>query len=423
MTIEPQYVGRMRLAVISYHSSPLHEPGAGDAGGMTVYVRELAHALAELGVATDIFTRASGDEDRATRLGDGVRVVPVEAGPREMLAKEELGDHLGDFVAGVRGYATAQRVRYDLVHSHYWQSGLAATALAAAWATPLVHSNHTLAMVKNSFLPPGDPPEPLARIAGERRVIAASDVLIASADEEWEHLSCLYGTPHDRLKVLHPGVDHSRFSPGDRDAARAALGLGVDEEVLLYVGRIQPLKGLDLAVRALAVARDDGARVPRLIAVGGESGRNGEGEIARLRALARDLGVGDRVAFVGPKPHGELPELYRAADVVVVCSHTESFGFAALEAHACGVPVVGTAVGGLSHIVKNGESGFLLRSRDPRALITKVRALLDDRARRAEFARAAESRAALFSWDASAAGFLELYECLMRETSPEVCTC
>jgi D-inositol-3-phosphate glycosyltransferase len=411
-----------RLAVVAYHSSPLGPPGEGDSGGMTVYVRALADALARLGVSTDVFTRAAAPGRSVTHVAPGVRVVSIAAGPRKHLPKDELTAHLGEFTAGVRAFALAQRVRYDVVHSHYWQSGLAAIPLARVWGAPLVHSHHTLGRVKNRYLAPGDRAEPQARLEGEARVIEAADVLVASTDEEWRQLACLYGASHDRLKTLHPGVDHDSFRPGAQPAARAELGLG-DEAVMLYVGRIQRLKGIELAIRAAEQLRPALDRPLRFLVAGGASGPDGDVEVARLRALAAELALDDVVTFAGPVPHERLPVYYQAADVLVVCSHSESFGLAALEAHSCGTPVVGTPVGGLAHIVADERSGFLVDTRDPAVFAARLKTLLSDAALRAQFSATALHAASSFSWDRTAASLQELYECLMREQSPEACTC
>ena len=411
-----------RVAVLAYHSSPLGPPGEGDSGGMTVYVRDLAAAFARRGIQTDVYTRADGSGSPVTSLGAGVRVVAVEAGPRERLPKERLTAHVGEFAAGVRAFALAQRVRYDVVHSHYWQSGLAAIPLAGAWGVPLVHSHHTLGKVKNRYPAPGDGPEPEARLQGEARVVEAADVHVASTDDEWAQLACLYGADHDKLKTLHPGVDHSLFSPGDKASARAELGL-TDEAVMLYVGRIQRLKGVELAIRAaeqLVPALDQPLR---FIVAGGASGAAGDTEVARLRALVDELDLREVVEFVGAVPHVELPVYYRAADALVVCSHSESFGLTALEAHSCGTPVVGTPVGGLSHVVQNERSGFLVDTRDPAVFAARLKTLLADPTLCARFGVAAVASASAFSWDRTAASLHELYECLVREQSPEACTC
>lgn len=413
--------GVRRVAVLSYHSSPLIEPGAGDAGGMTVYVRELASALAEQGVDTDIFTRATSDLPRVATLAEGIRCVSIDAGPHEELPKVELEAFTDQFANGIRNFAISQRLRYDVVHSHYWQSGLAGVQLSDWWRVPLVHSHHTLGHVKNRWLAPGDDPEPEERLRGEADVIEAAQVLIASTQEESDQLTSLYGASTERSKVLPPGVDHQVFEPGDRSAARAELRLG-DGLLLLCVGRIQPLKGMDLAIRALG-ALDGASGAARLVIVGGASGPRGRAEADRLRAIAAESGLATRVDFVGQQPHTRLPLYYQAADCLIVSSHSESFGLAALEAQACGLPVVGARVGGLPHFVADGRTGFLLDDREPGSLATKLHTLLSDPDMRAEFGRAARAGSEAYSWKKTAEAFLELYECLVRERFPEACTC
>jgi D-inositol-3-phosphate glycosyltransferase len=410
-----------RIALISYHSSPLAEPGAGDAGGMSVYVRQTAEALARRGVRADVYTRRTVDLPRVVELFPGVRVVCIEAGPFEA-GKEDLIGYLSEFTAGVSAFAAAQHLSYDAVHSHYWQSGLAGKELAQRWRAPFVHSNHTLGLVKNQSLPEGDVPEPEMRIRGEAEVVAAADVLITSTDEEFENLACLYGAAHDRLKTIFPGVDHEMFFPGDKDASRRELGLG-NEALLLYVGRVQPLKGIELALRGLAELAPKLDRDVRLLIVGGPSGPSGEEEMDRLYLLTAELGITENVIFTGPQPHQRLPVFYRAADAAVVVSHSESFGLVALEAAACGTPVVGTSVGGLSHIVSDGVSGYLLDRRDPKLLAQRLNPLLEDASLRRKFSAQAEQAAARFSWVGATDSLLELYACLMNESSAELCTC
>jgi D-inositol-3-phosphate glycosyltransferase len=412
----------MRAAVISYHSSPLDEPGSGDAGGMTVYVRDLAIALAARGVATDVFTRATDGVRPVVEIHPGVRVISISAGPNGRIAKEELPDHIAAFAEGVQRHAMEHGSRYDIIHSHYWQSGLAGVALRDAWGVPLVHSHHTLGKVKNRFLAPGDSPEPEVRLIGEAAVIRAADALIASTDDEQEQLASLYGAHHEKSKTLHPGVDHSLFSPGSRWEAKLALGLE-DHAVVLFVGRIQRLKGVELALRAIEQVRHGLDRPLTFLIVGGASGRDGAEEVERLGAIAEELGITELVRFEGPRPHVELPAYYRAADVVTVCSHSESFGFAALEAHASGTPVIGTPVGGLSHVVADGASGFLLDSRDPSVFAARLKTVLADPQLRDQFGERAVINASGFTWERTADEFLELYECLVREDDPEICTC
>jgi D-inositol-3-phosphate glycosyltransferase len=277
-------------------------------------------------------------------------------------------------------------------------------------------------LVKNQSLPEGDVPEPEMRIRGEAEVVAAADVLITSTDEEFENLACLYGAAHDRLKTIFPGVDHEMFFPGDKDASRRELGLG-NEALLLYVGRVQPLKGIELALRGLAELAPKLDRDVRLLIVGGPSGPSGEEEMDRLYLLTAELGITENVIFTGPQPHQRLPVFYRAADAAVVVSHSESFGLVALEAAACGTPVVGTSVGGLSHIVSDGVSGYLLDRRDPKLLAQRLNPLLEDASLRRKFSAQAEQAAARFSWVGATDSLLELYACLMNESSAELCTC
>ena len=411
-----------RAAVVSYHSSPLVEPGRGDSGGMTIYVRELTAALARRGLQTDVFTRATDVGDRVTELFEGVRVVPVDAGPVAPLPKEQLPVYLGEFVEGIEWFEASEGMSYDVLHSHYWHSGLAGDRLARSWSVPLVHSHHTLGLVKNRNLAPGDSPEPESRLLGERRVIGRADVLVASTSEEAEQLSCLYGADHDRLKVVHPGVDHDMFSPGDRGEARRALGLS-EGPIVLYVGRIQKLKGLELAIRSIEQVVPALEAPVQLLVVGGPSGNDGDAELARLHALVAELQLEDVVRFLGPQPHERLVDFYRAADCLVVCSHSESFGLAALEAQACGTPVVATSVGGLSHVVADGESGFLVGTRDASVFAGRLKTLLADSHLRNSFSRSAVRAATRFSWENTADTLHTLYDCLIREKRPEFCTC
>jgi D-inositol-3-phosphate glycosyltransferase len=251
-------------------------------------------------------------------------------------------------------------------------------------------------------------------------VIRNADVLIASTDDEWRQLACMYRADHDKLKTIHPGVDRELFSPGDRAVSRTTLGWG-DEAVLLYVGRIQRLKGIDLAIEALAQLVPALDRDVRLVVVGGASGEAGDLELDRLRSLAADVGIYSNIQFVGPQPHEVLPTYYRAADAVLVCSHSESFGLAALEAHACGTPVVGTPVGGLSFIVADGRSGWLSESRDPSEFAGRLKTLLSDNDLRESFAQCAAERSEEFSWDRTAEQFLQLYEYLMDDDLASIC--
>lgn len=358
---------------------------------MTVYLRGVTRALAERGVQTDVFTRG---RPRVGEPWPGVRVIQVGKRPG-----------LPEFTAAITGFAARNASRYDLVHSHYWQSGLCAKTLAEQWQVPLVHTYHTLGVVKNRFLAPGDLPEPDSRLYGEAEVLAAADLVVVSTEGERRQLGVA------TARRVYPGVDHVLFRPGDRVAARKQLGLsGV--EVLIYTGRIQPLKGLELALRALAQLDRDAD----LYVIGGPSGRRGNAELECLRELRSALGLSGRVHFVGTRQHEALPLFYRAADAAVVCSHSESFGLASLEAQSCGTPVVGTAVGGLPAYV-GAESGALVEERDPAVFAAALEEVLE---RGPSLREAASRSAARFSWTRTAASLAGLYEGLVGPSCPRV---
>ena len=387
-----------RLAVLSMHTSPLAQPGAGDSGGMNVYVRELVSALAQAGVDCTVFTR-TWREGLASEVAvePGFRVVHIDSGPFN-LAKEALPDVVDLFADGVA--ARLDKEPADLIHANYWLSGIAGHRLKHELDIPLVSTFHTLARVKAIS---GDP-EPERRERAEAEVIGCSDAICVSGTEEESQVRRLYGDPPGRLEIVAPGVEHAFFSPGDRKGARRALGLDPHRRVLLFVGRIQPLKGLDVAVRALA--HIDKAM---LLVVGGASGVEGDGEVSRIRALIQELGVGDRVRFVAPQPHHLLSSYYRAADVCLVPSRSESFGLVALEAAACGTPVVAAAVGGLRTIVDHGCTGFLVEGRDPAVFAAYVRELLANDALAWEMGVNASERARGYTWSLAAARLRRLY--------------
>ena len=386
------------------HTSPLAQPGVGDSGGMNVYVRELAGSLARAGVTTTVFTRRwRRGLDEVSEPEPGFRVVHIDAGDPE-LAKEDLPDVVDRFAEGVAGHLSGGPLPAAL-HANYWLSGLAGHRLKHELGLPLVCTFHTLARVKATA---GDD-EPRRRDLAESEVIGCADRLLASCTAEADQLVELYGAERARIEIVPPGVDHAFFSPGfavgDRAGARAAIGLG-DGPTLLFVGRIQPLKRVDLAVEALArLARTDA----QLVVVGGPSGPGGEAELRRVRALADRLGVAERVRFVPPQPHHLLSSWYRAADVVVVPSRSESFGLVALEAAACGTPVVAAAVGGLTSIVDDGRTGILVEGADPAIWAGHLDHLLDHPATATAMATAASRRARHYSWPAAAARLRRLY--------------
>lgn len=387
------------LAVLSLHSSPLAQPGTGDSGGMNVYVRELAAALAQSGVETTVYVRrAAADVAREVAVEPGFRVVHVDAGP-PTLAKEQLPEVLDAFTAGVA--AELARRPADVLHANYWLSGVAGHRLKHQLDLPLVSTFHTLARVKAET---GDE-EPQRRIDAEAEVIGCSDVILANSPEEVAQLTSLYGARPERVEIVPPGVEHAFFSPGDQLGARRALGIG-DHPVLLFVGRIQPLKGLQVAVGALAaLGRPDA----ELVVVGGPSGAEGDAELAAAHLLADRLGVAHQVRYVPPQPHHLLSTFYRAADVVLVPSRSESFGLVALEAAACGTPVVAAAVGGLRTLVEHGRTGWLVEGRDPEAFGAAARAIVADPAYAARLGAAAAASARRYTWSMAAARLRRIY--------------
>jgi D-inositol-3-phosphate glycosyltransferase len=422
--------------MLSVHTSPLDQPGTGDAGGMNVYVTDLAHALARRGAQVEIFTRATSPrQPEAVRMADGVTVRHVPAGPCEGLDKNDLPGQLCAFAAGVLRVEAARRPGwYDVVHSHYWLSGQVGWLAAERWEVPLVHTMHTLAKVKNAALAPGDGPEPPGRVIGEEQVVAAADGLVASTAEEAADLVRLYDADPDRVHVVAPGVDLELFHPdlgepdplapsrlltarelaAGRSRARAALGLPADDDVVLFAGRLQPLKAPDVLVRALGELRRRGSRVPRLVVLGGPSGN--PTALQDLRALARDLGVTDRVELRPPVARSQLGRWYRAADVVAVPSRSESFGLVAAEAQACGTPVVAAAVGGLRTVVRDGQTGRLVPGHDPRHWAAALADLLGDPVQRAALGLGAAHHARRLGWESAAEAVVDVYDSCRRRT-------
>ena len=400
-----------RVAMLSVHTSPLDQPGTGDAGGMNVYVVELSKRLAAAGVDVEIFTRATAsDLDPTYRLADGVTVRHVAAGPLEGLTKEELPGQLCAFTHGVlRTEARNDPGWYDLVHSHYWLSGQVGWLAAERWNVPLVHSMHTMAKVKNLTLAEGDDPEPRAREIGEEQVVAAADRLVASTDEEADQLVDLYGADPSRVVTVSPGVNLDMFTPGNRAAARARLALPADAHVLLFVGRVQPLKAPDVLLRATAalLAKDPSRRIV-VAAVGGPSG-SGMAHPRHLERLAGSLGITDSVRLVPPVDQRDLADWYRAADLTVVPSYSESFGLVAVESQACGTPVLAASVGGLRTAVDDGESGVLVEGHDPLVWAREIGVLLDDESYRQRLGKGGLVHSAAFSWDRTAAEMLDVY--------------
>ena len=417
-----------RIATISLHTSPLDQPGTGDAGGLNVYVVEVSKRLAERGIEVEIFTRAvCRDTPPTVELAPGVLVRNVVAGPFEELDKNALPGQICPFTFGVlRTEAAYAPGRYDLLHAHYWLSGQVAAVAAERWGVPLVQSMHTLGKVKNLALASGDCAEPAARIRGEGEVVAAADRLVANTAEEARQLIDLYAADPWRVETVNPGVDLSVFRPASGLASglalRRRLGLASDAVVLAFAGRIQPLKGPDVVLRAAAsLLRLCPWLVDRLVVVivGGPSGSE-VGAPGRLEALASSLGISSFVRMEAPCPQPELADWYRTADVVLVPSHSESFGLVALEAQACGTPVVAAAVGGLRTAVRDGYSGVLVDGHDPEVWARVLSDLLVSPARLAALSRGAREHAAAFNWPATAERLVGVYTGAMNEAAETV---
>jgi D-inositol-3-phosphate glycosyltransferase len=390
--------------MLSIHTSPLAQPGAGDGGGMNVYVRSLGEALARAGVGCDVLTRAERRDQRGiVELEPGLRVVHLDAGPRRPVPKHDLVGLLDELVGAARAHLECGRACYEALHANYWISGAVGHRLKHELDLPLAATFHTWARAKTAA---GVTDDPTHRQVIEAEVLRCADVVIASTPDEAAALGAEPDADADRVEIIPPGVDHTRFSPSGPRVARRRLGLPTDRPLLLFVGRIQPLKGVDIAVRALAALR---ARDPELVVVGGPSGADGPAEIARLHALAEELHVADRVRWVRPVPHDRLADWYRAADVCLVPSRSESFGLVALEAAACGTPVVAADVGGLRTLVDHEESGFLIDGRDPEDYAVPIQALLDAPGRAAAMGSRAAARAGRYTWSIAAARLRRLY--------------
>lgn len=408
-----RFSGPQRVAVLSLHTSPLEQPGTGDAGGMNVYIEQTAVRMAARGLAVEVFTRAtSSDLPPVAELAPGVTVRHIPAGPFEGLAKSDLPGQLCAFAAGVlRAEARHEPGHYHMVHSHYWLSGQVGWLVRDRWGVPLVHTAHTLARVKNAALADGDQPEPPARVIGEQQVVAEADRLVANTAVEADELIRFYDADPGKIVTVPPGVDLATFAPADRTGARRRLGLRPRDVVLAFAGRIQPLKAPDVLLRAATelLARHPALR-SRLVVlvVGGPSGTGLEHPTG-LAELAAGLGVADVVRFLAPQPRDGLADVYRAADLVAVPSHNESFGLVALEAQACGTPVVAAAVGGLPVAVADGVSGVLVGSHRTIDWADAIASVALRPAYREQLAAGAVGHARRFSWDRTTDALLVTY--------------
>jgi D-inositol-3-phosphate glycosyltransferase len=407
----------LRVAVLTLHTSPEDQSGVGDSGGLNVFVRSLWKRLGNQGFEADIFTRWRGERSLVHELSREVRLLRLPVGPPRPIPKEELVGLLPELLlalmqAGREVVSSAPP--YDLLHSHYWLSGWVGMRAAAHWRVPLVASFHTLGYVKNMVLPLGDRLEPEERTRVETEVMRVADGILAPTPSEARHMMDLYGANPDRIHIVPAGVDLKLFVPVPKERAKRALGVA-GRRLLLFVGRLQPFKGPDLAIRTLAAALSaapDVVQQTRLAVIGGTSGSSeaygGDGP-GFLRGLARRLGVVDRVDFVPAQPQARLAGFYAAADALLMPSRSEAFGLAALEAQACGTPVIASAQGGLRDVLVHGKTGFLVADQDAGAWADRVIALLRDDELSGQLGRAARQQAARFPWDATVRKVASIY--------------
>jgi len=413
----------LRVAMISYHTCPLATLGGKDTGGMNVYVRELTRCLGALDVHVDVFTRSQDEHVPHVLhdLGYGNRVVHVPAGPEIPLGKEEMAGYIPDFVRGIREFCEAKNLQYDLIHSHYWMSGVAALALKAAWQVPVVHMFHTLGLMKQRVARAPSEIEGDYRLQGEKDVLRRADRIVAATPAELAQLQWLYQADTRKIVIIPPGVDLSRFYPIPGDEAKEVIGVPPCENMLLYVGRIEPLKGIDILIEALALLQAQNLIVC-LVVIGGDpesaakTHSEENAEMERLQAMCQQVGLKDLVTFLGKRSQDSLPYYYSAAEAVVVPSHYESFGMVALEAMACGTPVVASQVGGLAFLVQDGVTGYTVPVDDPQALAARLTNLLQDHELRIRLGAQALEVAHQYAWEKIAARMIQLY----RKVAPQV---
>ncbi|GAB4401808.1 MAG: glycosyltransferase [Anaerolineales bacterium] len=413
----------MRIAMLSYHTCPLATLGGKDTGGMNVYVRELTRALGRLGIQVDVFTRSQDEHVPHVLhdLGYGNRVVHIPAGPEVPLPKQELAEYIPQFVRGIQQFAQTRNLQYDLLHTHYWMSGIAGLQLKAEWNIPLIQMFHTLGVMKNRVAQSASQMEGDYRLNGEQRVLREADAIIAATPAEVAQLQWLYRADVKKIAVIPPGVDTSRFYPISKDEAKEFIGAPPCEHNLLFVGRIEPLKGLDVLIQALALMRAQGvlAQHPACLAViGGDPNVSPQAmtvEMARLQEMRRQYDLQDVVAFLGRRGQDTLPYYYSAATAVVVPSHYESFGMVALEAMACGTPVVASQVGGLAFLVQDGQTGYHVPVGEPEALADRLTALVSNPTLQQNMGRQAAEFARDYDWHIIATRIQQLYEGLLGQ--------
>jgi D-inositol-3-phosphate glycosyltransferase len=417
----------MKIAMLSYHTCPLATLGGKDTGGMNVYVRDLTSALGRLGFHVDVFTRSQDEHVPHVLhdLGFGNRVVHVPAGPEVPLPKQQLAEYIPDFVNGVQHFSEEKQIHYDIIHSHYWMSGIAAGALSDNWqGAPILHMFHTLGEMKNRVSRSENDREGAYRLDGERKVLRRVDKIVAATLAERAQLEWLYRADPRKITVIPPGVDTSHFYPIPVDEARNFIGLQPEDRMILFVGRIEPLKGLDTLIKAVSCLRPMDCLEPvHLAVIGGDPDVSPEEmseEMARVQQLCDDLCLGKMVAFLGKRDQSTLPYYYSAAEVVVMPSHYESFGMVALEAMACGTPVIASQVGGLAFLVQDGVTGFTVPAEDDAALCEKLATLLGNAELRREMGLSAVKYAQNYDWSRITQQIISAYEDLLRNRQAEV---
>jgi D-inositol-3-phosphate glycosyltransferase len=412
----------MNIAMLSYHTCPLATLGGKDTGGMNVYVREITRHLGAMGVHVDVFTRSQDEHVPHVLhdLGYGNRVVHILAGPEHPLPRNVLASYLPDFVNGVRDFANSKGIKYDLIHSHYWMSGVAGLELRTVWDAPVVQMFHTLVLMKNRVAQSPDEMEGRYRLEGEQSVLESADRIIAATPAEMAQLQWLYHADIRKIVIIPPGVDIGRFYPIPPDEAKEFIGVPPCGRMILFVGRIEPLKGLDVLLESIAHLRQqDSLDEIRfcLVVIGGDETDSDmmSAEMTRIQALREQYGLQDLVAFLGKRGQDTLPYYYSAAEVVVVPSHYESFGMVALEAMACGTPVVASQVGGLAYLVQDGVTGFTVPVDDPQTMAERLMSLLSNPALRNQMGQQAVQYAQAYAWEQIAQRLVSVYDELGRE--------
>jgi D-inositol-3-phosphate glycosyltransferase len=413
----------INVAMLSYHTCPLATLGGKDTGGMNVYVHQLTRTLGKLGVRVDVFTRSQDEHVPHVLhdLGYHNRVVHIPAGPEVPLPKAELERYIPKFVQGIKSFAESKNIHYDLIHSHYWMSGLAAIELSQTWNIPFLHMFHTLVLMKNRIAQTPQEMEGEYRILGEKKVISKANRIIAATLAEKSQLEFLYKAPSSKISVIPPGVDTRHFYPIPKDEAKEVVGVPEDSHTILFVGRIEPLKGIDKLIQAISIIQNNGELrccPHNLVIIGGEPNAKSEdmnAEMARLQDMVEDLGIENFVIFLGKQDQQLLPYYYSASEIVVMPSHYESFGMVALEAMACGTPVVASQVGGLAFLVRDGETGFVVPGNDVQMLAKRLVELIKDKDLRNKLGNKSAEYAQLYAWEIISEKMIEVYNQVLEK--------